>query len=53
MEVVQDILDGHLLVAFGVNKALGSIEDFSASQGGFFDDSWHRLYPLVKPTVGL
>ena len=54
LELIQDILDGHLLVARDVDQPLGYIQDLIALDGIFlfFDNPRHN-YPFYKPTVGL
>jgi hypothetical protein len=54
IELIQDILDGHVLVARNENQPLGYIQDFITldSVFVFFDNPRHNC-PFYKPTVGL
>jgi len=55
LDLFQDILDRHTLIAFGVYEALGSIQDFITPVGVFFrvDSSSHFVVLYLKPTAGL
>jgi hypothetical protein len=54
LHLIQNVLDGHLIVAFGVDQFAGNIQDFIAPGCiiVFFEDSGHSI-PFNKPTVGL
>ena len=51
---IDDILNGHLLIALGVDQGLGGIQDFISARGVvfFFDFSSHFVF-FYKPPVGL
>jgi hypothetical protein len=42
LESIKDILDGHLLIPFGVDELLCCIEDFVASHCVVFDNPCHE-----------
>jgi hypothetical protein len=54
VELIQDILNGHVLVARNENQPLGHIQNLVTLDSifFFFDNPRHHC-PFYKPTVGL
>jgi hypothetical protein len=55
LNIGQDILERHALIAFGIEEALSRIEDLVALGGEFFfiDGTRHGWMPFHKQSLGL